>query len=127
MTTGPHPISAIVLRARWLIGASVATALSMAPGLAHADPLRCGGSSVSEGDSKLTLLRVCGQPTLTDQFCVKAWSNRRPRPPYDDPAQGGDMCIFVEEWLYERGPGDLPAVVRIREGRVISIRFGNTK
>jgi hypothetical protein len=30
----------------------------------------------------------------------------------------------VEEWLYERGPGNLVATVRVRAGVVQSIRYG---
>jgi hypothetical protein len=33
-------------------------------------------------------------------------------------------CQQVEEWLYERGPGQLPAIVRFRGGVVQSIRYG---
>jgi hypothetical protein len=32
----------------------------------------------------------------------------------------------VEEWLYDRGPGNLLAVVRIRSGVVQSIHYGRS-
>jgi len=33
-------------------------------------------------------------------------------------------CQQVEEWLYDRGPGNLMATVRFRFGRVQSIVYG---
>lgn len=95
--------------------------------IANAESLRCAGSLVSPGNAKLELLRSCGQPAASDQFCV--WS--KPPPPYV-PGHGfirpaDPLCAPVEEWLYERGPGNLPAFVRIREGRVVSIRFGSSR
>jgi hypothetical protein len=33
-------------------------------------------------------------------------------------------CVMTDEWLHERGDGYLPAVIRMREGRIISLRFG---
>jgi hypothetical protein len=33
-------------------------------------------------------------------------------------------CQQIEEWLYERGPGQLTATVRFRAGVVQSIRYG---
>jgi len=32
--------------------------------------------------------------------------------------------VMTEELMYDRGQGNLIAVVRIREGRIISIQFG---
>jgi hypothetical protein len=32
-------------------------------------------------------------------------------------------CQLVEEWLYDRGPGNLMARVRFRGGVVLSIRY----
>jgi hypothetical protein len=33
-------------------------------------------------------------------------------------------CQPIEEWLYDRGPGNLMATVRFRSGRVQSIVYG---
>jgi hypothetical protein len=107
---------------RFFSARALALAALLAAGSAHADPLRCSGTSVSEGDGKLWLLRACGQPTLADAYCA-----RLPQPAlaaaYAAP-QLAPACLVVEEWLYDRGPGNLVAVVRIREGRIVSIRYG---
>jgi len=33
-------------------------------------------------------------------------------------------CLVVDEWLYDRGPGNLVATVRFRAGIVRSITYG---
>ncbi|MDR7334684.1 DUF2845 domain-containing protein [Roseateles asaccharophilus] len=94
----------------------------LAAGGAHADPLRCSGISVDEGDGKLWLLRACGQPTLSDAYCAPILQPALPAR-YGSPAYP-QTCVVVEELLYDRGTGNLVAVVRIREGRIVSIRYG---
>lgn len=90
----------------------------------QAQSLRCNDAGVREGDSKVWLMRACGQPTFADHYCARV-----PQPVVAVP-QGGvvvlgaPVCMPTDEWLYERGPGNLPAVVRMREGRILSIRFG---
>lgn len=92
-----------------------------AGGAAHADPLRCNDTSVTEGDSKVWLIRACGQPAVSDSYCARF---AQPAPaPYGTPTYPA-VCVLTEEWLYDRGPGNLVAVVRIREGKIISIRYG---
>ncbi|MBG6071998.1 DUF2845 domain-containing protein [Polaromonas sp. CG_23.6] len=33
-------------------------------------------------------------------------------------------CLVVDEWLYDRGPGNLAATLRFRAGVVLSITYG---
>jgi hypothetical protein len=102
--------------------AAIVALLALGP-VAHAENLRCNGAIASEGDSKISVLYKCGQPLLTDTFCapVYLWGTPQPIPapliPYGVP------CQTVEEWLYDRGPGNLTAIVRFRDGRVQSIRY----
>ncbi|WP_420916986.1 DUF2845 domain-containing protein [Pandoraea sputorum] len=98
------------------------------PAIASAEPLRCAGSLLSPGDAKLELLGSCSHPAASDQFCV--W-NKAPPTPYV-PGYGlirlaNPICVPVEELFYERGPRYLPAIVRVREVRIVSIRFGSSK
>jgi len=88
-----------------------------------AENLRCNGSIASEGDSRLSVLYKCGQPMFTDSFCapVYLWGTPQPVPAPLVPL--GVPCQAVEEWLYDRGPGNLMATVRFRDGRVQSIRY----
>lgn len=91
---------------------------------ARAETLRCNGASASEGDSKVSVLFKCGQPLLADAYCAPVYygGSIEPLPP---PIAGAFVpCQPVEEWLYDRGPGNLMATVRFRDGRVQSIRYG---
>ena len=91
---------------------------------ANAESLRCNGSSASEGDSKISVLYKCGQPLLKDVYCAPVYYSNTLQPVPDPYATMFVPCQAVEEWLYERGPGQLTATVRFRAGVVQSIRYG---
>ena len=107
-----------------LARAVAAAALALAAPAAGAENLRCNGAIASEGDSRLSVLYKCGQPLLADSFCapVYLWGTPQPIPAPLVPL--GVPCQTVEEWLYDRGPGNLMATVRFRDGRVQWIRYG---
>ena len=99
----------------------------------QAQSLRCSEGGVREGDSRVFLLRACGQPAIADSYCARVLVPPAPVVQYYpgqvhpvQPVQPVPQvaCVMTDEWLYERGDGYLPAVIRIREGRIISIRFG---
>jgi Protein of unknown function (DUF2845) len=95
----------------------------LAPGAAQAESLRCNGSSVGEGDSRLSVRYKCGEPVLSDQSCAPVW--HWPSGRWVPTGLAGVLpCQVVEEWLYNRGPGQLMATVRFREGRVLNIVYG---
>ena len=103
-----------------------AAALALAAGsAAHAESLRCNGRIASEGDSRLALLYKCGPPLLADAYCAPVVfpATLHPVPPVI--AGAFVPCQPVEEWLYERGPGNLVATVRLRSGIVQSIVYGH--
>jgi hypothetical protein len=91
---------------------------------AHAESLRCNGTIASEGDSRLSVLYNCGQPLLADTFCAPLYYPGSWYPVPEPFASTVFPCQPVEEWLYDRGPGNLMAVVRFRNGIVQSIRYG---
>ena len=107
-------LGAVLLAAGWLGIAAPA----------HAESLRCPGGIVGEGDSKLSLIYKCGPPLLADSFCaplVDARSGRAVPEPWAGAIAG---CQLVEELLYDRGPGNLMASVRVRAGVVQAIVYG---
>lgn len=107
---------------------AVCAALGLGLGLhraAHAESLRCHGDIVSEGDTRLTVLRRCGQPALKDARCAPVFVAGRLQPLPDHLAALVAPCVSIEDWLYERGPGFLPATVRFRGGVVQAIFYGN--
>ena len=66
----------------------------------------------------------CGEPALRDNYCAPVFYSGSPYQVPDPIASLYVPCIYTEEWLYERGPGELLAVVRIRGGKVQSITYG---
>jgi hypothetical protein len=109
---------------RWLGGLLMAAGC----GLASAESLRCDGGSVAEGDTRLSVAYKCGPPLLKDSLCAPLYVQEAHRwQPVPEPwASRAVPCQVVEDWLYERGPGNLMATVRLRDGVVLSIRYGRT-
>ena len=93
---------------------------------AQAESLRCPGGIVAEGDSRLSLVYKCGQPQLTDSFCAPVFYGPWPNPVPEPWASTVLPCQLTEQWLYERGPGNLVATVTLRAGKVQSISYGRT-
>jgi uncharacterized protein DUF2845 len=90
----------------------------------HAESLRCNGNIASEGDSRLSVLYKCGQPLLADSFCAPVYYAPTLMPVPQPFASVVIPCQQVEEWLYDRGEGNLMATVRFRSGVVQSISYG---
>ena len=94
--------------------------------VASAESLRCNGQSVAEGDTRLALVYKCGQPLLADTYCAPVYYAPTFQLVPEPFASIVVPCQQVEEWLYDRGPGNLMAMVRIRSGVVQSIVYGRT-
>lgn len=107
--------AALVL-AFWLGGAAPA----------QAESLRCTGGIASEGDSRLALVAKCGPPVLSDTYCAPVYQGSSAYPVPEPYASRIVPCQPTEEWLYDRGPGQLWATVRLRSGSVLSITYGLT-
>ena len=104
----------------------LSAAVMVLGGLVHAESLRCCGGSVDEGDSRISVAYKCGPPLLTDRYCAPVYYSdsltlRAVPEPF---ASTYVPCQPTEEWLYERGPGNLVATVRFRWGKVLSILYG---
>jgi len=93
---------------------------------ACAESLRCNGQIAAEGDSRLSVLYKCGEPLLKDNYCAPIYSYGSLQPVPEPFASAFFPCQQVEEWLYDRGPGNLLATVRFRSGVVQSIVYGRT-
>jgi len=91
---------------------------------ARAESLRCNGSSTSEGDSRLSVLYKCGEPLLRDSYCAPWVQAGTLQPLPAAYAAAVAPCQPVEEWVYDRGPGNLMATVRFKSGVVQSILYG---
>ena len=110
--------------AKAVLHACCAVLIASVPTLAGAESLRCNGQSVSEGDTRLALRYNCGEPLMADTYCAPVYYAPTFQPVPEPFASVVVPCQLVEEWLYDRGPGLLLAVVRIRSGVVQSIHYG---
>ena len=109
-----------LLRVCWAI------MIAIVPTVSNAETLRCNGQSISEGDTRLALRYNCGEPLLADTYCAPVYYVPTFQPVPEPFASVVVPCQLVEEWLYDRGPGYLLAVVRIRSGVVQSIHYGRS-
>ena len=126
-----HPKRLIRRRTRQLaikalLRVCCAVMIATVPTMASAESLRCNGESVSEGDTRLALRYKCGEPLLADTYCAPVYYAPTFQPVPEPFASIVVPCQLVEEWLYDRGPGYLMAVVRIRSGVVQSIQYGRS-
>lgn len=109
---------------RALVFGLAAGALLAAWAPVRAEQLRCAGGFAVEGDSRLSVLQKCGEPRWRDTVCVPAWQRGvvvTGAGPWVGLVPG---CEQVEEWVYDRGPGYLPATLRFRWGRVAGVLYG---
>lgn len=91
---------------------------------AKAESLRCDNGTADEGDSRLAVAYKCGQPLLADTHCAPVYYAQTLNVVPEPYAGAYVPCLPVEEWLYDRGPGNLMATVRFRSGRVQAIVYG---
>ena len=91
----------------------------------RAESLCCNGQIASEGDSRLSLIYKCGESLLKDSYCAAVYAPRTGRPNHELFVVQPGVCVPIEEWLYDRGPGNLMATVRFRDGVVQTITYGH--
>jgi hypothetical protein len=99
-------------------------ALAGLPCVASAESLRCDKGIVAEGDSRLSVIYKCGEPKLVDSFCAPVYYGGTLQIVPSPFAEAYVPCQAIQEWLYERGPGELLVTVRMRWGVVQSIKYG---
>jgi hypothetical protein len=93
---------------------------------AQAETLRCTGGSAAEGDSRVAVLYKCGQPLLKDSFCAPVYYGPDAILVPEPWASRAVPCQQIDEWLYDRGPGNMAATLRFRGGVLQSIRYGRS-
>lgn len=91
--------------------------------VAQAETLRCNGQIIEVGDLRSTVRYRCGEPLLKDSYCPPVYYGPSLQP-VPQPFASTVPCVLVDDWLYERGQGNLVATVRFRDGAVQSISYG---
>lgn len=98
--------------------------LAMLASHARAESLRCSGGIAGEGDSRISVVYKCGQPLLKETFCAPVYYSQGFYLVPEPFASAFVPCQQTDDWLYDRGPGNLLATVRFRSGVVQSITYG---
>lgn len=101
----------------------LAAATSLAALSIQAETLACAAGTVSEGDSRLSLIYKCGPPVLADAACSPVHQAGTLHRVPEWLAVPVVPCLVTERLLYERGEGHLVAVVHVRSGIIRSISY----
>lgn len=111
-------------RASRILPGLLALLAGVAVPAARAESLRCNGRILEEGDPRVLVLQHCGEPVARDAYCRPVEVMPPPGAWRRTPWYAGDLpCRWIDEWLYDRGPGELLATVRFEAGRILSITY----
>jgi hypothetical protein len=79
---------------------------------------RCDGELVTEGDTKLSVLNKCGEPS---------WIDRWPEEIVDFPDTDFEHLVsrINERWMYNPGPTQFLRIITFKDGQVSSIESGS--
>jgi hypothetical protein len=101
-----------------LIVSSLMLALFCLSGAPEALALRCGHDVVTSGDSKLEVLKKCGEPMLEERH-------------FEEFRKGVDTHVekrvgsVVDEWTYNFGPHDFLYFLKFANGILVDIETGD--
>ncbi|WP_082525025.1 DUF2845 domain-containing protein [Pseudorhodoferax sp. Leaf274] len=106
----------------------LAALAALAAPAAQASPsMRCNGHLVGKGESPVALLHKCGEPVYRQPVCVPMLQLGWIVTPYRGDGPGAvlaNQCVPMEEWTYDRGPGNFLGIVRLYNGAIESVRDG---
>ena len=78
---------------------------------------RCSGGLISTGDSKLVLLKKCGEPSWIDRYAES--TVEQPDTDFEH-----SITRINERWIYNLGPTQFIRIITLRDGRVAHIETG---
>ncbi len=84
----------------------------------NAFAFRCGSGLVTEGESKISVLRKCGEPSWVDR-----WSEESIELPDTDFEHR--ISRINERWIYNPGPTQFLRIVTFRDSKVFAIETGS--
>ncbi len=70
---------------------------------------RCGGESVSVGDSRYTVQKICGKPSRSESVAKSGKSKKKQRELEETASKSSSGK--VQKWYYDRGYGDFVYVL----------------
>lgn len=87
------------------------------PALAEDTVFRCGAETVSIGDSRYTVQKVCGKPSRSESV-AKGSKDRKKQP---KGSTSGSSSGKVQKWTYDRGYGDYVYVLTFANDKLKKI------
>lgn len=100
---------------RMRVPAVVICALSIVPLAASADSMRCGKWIVNETMTTDEILQKCGEPQKKDVSKQDVYAKN----PAGYSTKRGEQV--TERWYYKFSSGSLPMLVKVIDGKVVSI------
>ena len=91
---------------------------------AAAETLRCDGDLARAGDTKVSVLRKCGEPYFAESLCIPTLQSTLIAGASDSDRPVPLQCVVVEDWTYNPGSGQFLTTLRFEQGVVTSIKFG---
>ena len=88
-----------------LVGFALA---SLRPAGADDSVFRCGGESVSVGDSRYTVEKICGRPSRSESVAKNSKDKKQKQPKGTTSKSSSGK---VQKWYYDRGYGDFVYVL----------------
>ena len=64
---------------------------------------RCGGETVSIGDSRYTVQKICGKPSRSESVAKDSKGKKQKQPKGET---SGSTSGKLQKWTYDRGYGD---------------------
>ncbi len=94
-----------------------AAAGDIRPAVADDTIFRCGSESVSIGDSRYTVQKICGKPSRSES--AKAGKEKKQKQPKG--TTSGSSTGKVQKWYYDRGYGDYVYVLTFANDKLKKI------
>ena len=89
---------------------------------ANAESLRCKGDIIDIGDTKIDVLRKCGEPEFKDTFCEKTPIHIRQS---ENNYNLVERCENIDIWTYNPGKGQFWTNLYFSEGKLREMRYGD--
>ncbi len=105
----------LVFAAVVLTVSALGFAASPGPALAEDTVFRCGGETVSIGDSRYTVQKICGKPSRSESVSKsgKDRKQKQAKGAASSPSPGK-----LQKWTYDRGYGDYVYVLTFANDRL---------
>jgi hypothetical protein len=78
------------------------------PVVAEDSIFRCGGESVSVGDSRYTVQKICGKPSRSESVAKTSKEKKQKQPKGSTSTSSSGKA---QKWYYDRGYGDFVYVL----------------